>query len=139
MIYQRKQLCINYLKARQSFLEQEGRKPKVVKHQSNPGYDIECEHENSKISVKMITAENKYGRTSKINPNWDELIGIELDEDLEVKNFGVITRADFLEEQKRKNQSTAPNFSRTMFKENGVFNIAGRLLTIKEIVQYNFI
>ncbi|WP_157811546.1 hypothetical protein [Lacinutrix sp. Bg11-31] len=122
-----------------SFLEQMGRRPKVVKNQSNEGYDIICEHDGSKISVKMITAENKYGRTSKINPNWDELIGVELGEDLKVINFGLITKEAFIEEQKRKDQNLEPNFSRAMFKENGIFALAGTLFPIEQIEKYNLI
>lgn len=164
---QRKQLCLNYLKARQafievankdevlhgndniigrigeaiahSFLEQMGRHPKVVKHQSNPGYDIVCEHDGTRISVKLITAENKSGTTSKINHKWDELIGIELGDNLKVKNFGLITKDAFVEEQKRKNQSLEPRFSRNMFKENGIFALAGTLFPIEQIEKYNLI
>ncbi|WP_299110446.1 hypothetical protein [uncultured Winogradskyella sp.] len=167
MNIRRKQLCLNYLKARQeflevanndevlhgndniigrigeaiahSFLEQMERRPKVVKHQSNEGYDIICENNDSRVSVKMITSENKRGSTSKINHKWDELIGIELGEDLKVKNFGLITKEAFLEEQKRKNQSLEPNFSRNMFKENGVFALAGILFSIEQIEEYNLL
>nr|WP_321227750.1 hypothetical protein [uncultured Psychroserpens sp.] len=163
----RKQLCFNYLKARkafldianddqvlhgndniigrigeaiaQSFLEQMGRHPLVVKYQSNKGYDIICEDDNSKISVKMITHENKTGSTSKINHKWDEFIGIELGEDLKVKNFGLITKEAFVEEQKRKNQSLEPNFSRTMFKDNGLFAAAGKRYAKEDIDAYNLL
>lgn len=116
-----------------------GRRPKVVKQQANPGCVIICEHDNSRISVKMITSENKYGRTSKINPNWDELIGVELGDNLKVKNFGLITKEAFIEEQKRKNQSLEPSFSRAMFKENGIFVLAGTLFPIEQIEKYNLI
>lgn len=164
---QRKQLCLNYLKARKaflnlankdevlhgndniigrigeaiahSFLEQMGRRPKVVKNQSNKGYDIICEQDSSKISVKMITAENEGGYTSKINHKWDELIGIELGANFKVKYFGLITKDGFIEEQKRKNQSLEPRFSRNMFKENGVFALAGTLFPIEQIEKYNLI
>ncbi|AEH01974.1 hypothetical protein [Lacinutrix sp. 5H-3-7-4] len=163
----RKQLCLNYLKARQdflevankdevlhgndniigrigeaiahSFLEQMGRRPKVVKNQSNKGYDIICEHDNARISVKMITSENEGGCTSKINHEWDELIGIELGDNLKVKNFGLITKDAFVEEQKRKKQSLEPSFSRNMFKENGVFALAGKLFPKEAINKYDLL
>lgn len=163
----RKQLCLNYLKARQVFLEvanddqvlhgndniigrigeaiahsileQMGRRPKIVNNQSNKGYDIVCEHDGSKISVKMITSENKNGSTSKINHKWDELIGIELGANFKVKYFGLITKDGFIEEQKRKNQSLEPCFSRAMFKENGLFALAGTLFPKEQIEKYNLI
>jgi len=164
---QRKQLCLNYLKARQvflevankdevlhgndniigrigeaiahSFLEQMGRRPKVVEHQSNPGYDIICKPDGPKISVKMITAENKTGSTSKIKHKWDELIGIELGEDLKVKRLGIITREKFKTEQKRRGRVSEPNFSRAMLKEKGIFNLAGRLYNQQELEKYNLL
>ena len=122
-----------------SFLEQLGRRPKVIKHQSNAGYDIICEHDKSKISVKMITSENRYGRTSKICHEWDELIGIELGDDLKVINLGIITRTSFEEELNRRNQSLNPNFSRNMFKDNGLFAVAGKLFPIEDIDKYYLI
>lgn len=164
---ERKQLCLNYLKARQaflgvanndkvlhgndniigrigeavahSFLEQEGRKPEIVVSKSNPGFDIICRSDGAKISVKMITSENKWGRTSKIRHKWNELVGIELDEDLKVKYLGCIKRKDFDEFMKKRNRSLEPNFSRAMFKENGLFSVAGKLYSSKEIEQYELI
>lgn len=163
---QRKKLCLDYLKARKafrdaadkdavlngndnivgrigeaiahSFLEQLNRKPSIIKHQSNPGYDIICDHD-IKVSVKMITHENKTGGTSKIKSDWDELIGIELGENLEVINFGTITKDGFIEEQQRKNQSLEPYFNRRMFNDNGIFTIAGKLFPKDEIETYNLL
>ena len=163
----RKQLCLNYLKARKEFLEvanndkilhgndniigrigeaiahsvldQQGRKPIVVKNQSNPGYDIICELDGAKISVKMITSENKTGSTSKIRHQWSELIGIELDEDLKVKKLGIITRENFHKEQKRRGRISEPNFSRAMLKENGIFNITGKLYNQQELKNFNLL
>jgi hypothetical protein len=164
---QRKQLCLNYLRARQeflevanndkvlhgndniigrigeaiahSFLEQQNRKPIVVKNQSNPGYDIICESDNAKISVKMITSENKTGSTSKIRHEWSELMGIELDVDLKVKRLGIITRDNFKKEQKRRGRVLEPNFSRAMLKEKGIFNVAGKLYNQQELEFFNFL
>jgi hypothetical protein len=167
MNIKRKQLCLNYLKARQeflnvanedevlqgndniigrigeaiahSFLEYQERKPIVVKNQSNPGFDIICEADGAKISVKMITSENKTGSTSKIRHKWTELIGIELDQDLKVKRLGIITRENFKIEQKRRGRVSEPNFSRAMLKENGVFNVAGRLYNEIELEKFNLL
>jgi hypothetical protein len=116
------------------------RHPKVVKHQSNPGYDIICEQDdNSKVSVKMITAENKYGSTSKIKHEWNELIGIELGENLEVIKLGIITRDNFEEELKKRKRILEPSFGRAMLKENGLFNDAGKLYNQQELEIFNFL
>ena len=163
----RKKLCLDYLKSRKafldvanedeilhgndniigrigeaiahSFLEQMERKPKVVKSQSNPGYDITCKNGAKRVSVKMITSENKTGSTSKIHPKWDELIGIELGEDFKILKLGIINKENFDKEQSKRNESLTPSFSRAKLKENGVFNIAGRVYDKKDLEKYNLI
>lgn len=164
---QRKQLCLNYLKARKefleiankdkvlhgndniigrigeaiahSFLEKQYRQPIVVKNQSNPGYDIICEADGAKISVKMITSENYTGSTSKIRHEWNELVGIELDEDLKVKRLGIISKDNFEKEQKRRGRILEPNFSRAMLKENGIFDVAGKLYNQQELERFKLL
>lgn len=163
----RRKLCLNYLNARKafldlanedevlqgndniigrigeaiahSFLEQNNRKPIIVKNQSNPGYDIICKSDNAKISVKLITSENKTGSTSKIRHEWNELIGIELDEDLKVKRLGIITRENFRKELKRRCRVSDPNFSRAMLKENGIFDIAGKLYLKEDLINFRLL
>lgn len=163
----RKQLCLEYLKARNTFLkignkdkvlqgndniigriveaiayfflEQQGRKPKIVENKSNPGYDIICKSDDAKISVKMITSENKTGSTSKIRHQWSELIGIELDDELKVKRLGIITRQNFEKEQNRRGRILEPNFSRAMLKENGIFNIGGKLYNYKDLEDFELL
>ncbi|WP_300024333.1 hypothetical protein [uncultured Maribacter sp.] len=157
----RKKICSAYLKAREefldfgnsddvlhgndnivgrigeaiahSFLEQQGRRPIVVKNQSNAGYDIICDGGKDFISVKMITAENKWGNTSQIKHKWTELIGIELGENQKVIKLGVISRNSFEGEQKKRGRRLEPNFSRAMLKPNGVFATGGKLYEGKEL------
>lgn len=83
----------------------------------------------------MITAENATGATSKIRGDWDEFIGIELGEDLKVKNYGLITRSSFDEEQTRKNNSLESIFNRRMFSDRGLFKMAGILFPAEHIEQ----
>ncbi|QXP63233.1 hypothetical protein [Polaribacter sp. HaHaR_3_91] len=163
----RKQLCLNYLKAQKAFLdianddevlrgkdniigrigeaiahfflEQIGRYPKVIKKQSNPSYDITCKNGAKRVSVKMITSENKTGNTSKIHSKWDELIGIELGEDFKILKLGIINKENFDKEQTKRNKSLTPSFSRAKLKENGVFNITGRVYDKKDLEKYNLI
>jgi hypothetical protein len=163
----RKKICLTYLKARKvfldvanddevlhgndnivgrigeaiahSFLEQQGRQPKVVKNQSNAGYDIECGKGLAKVSVKLITTENKTGSTSQIKHKWDELIGIELDEHQKVIKLGVISRANFDTEQNKRGRRLEPNFSRTMLKKGGVFAVAGKVYEGEELELFNLL
>jgi hypothetical protein len=74
-----------------------------VTDKSNAGFDIECEPNKTKVSVKMITAENKRGRSSKIKHDWNELIGVEIDANFNLIRLGVIKRNNFEKElTKRK-------------------------------------
>lgn len=167
MNYQRKQLCLNYLKARKafreigdddevlhgndnivgrigeaiahSFLEQQGRQPIVVKNQSNEGYDIICEPNQTQVSVKMITSENTRGSTSKIRDKWHEFIGIELDANLKVIKLGIVSKESFQKELKKRNRITEPNFSRAMLKKGGVIDVAGKVYTASELTKYNLL
>ncbi|TLP79232.1 hypothetical protein [Maribacter sp. ACAM166] len=163
----RKEICLNYLKARKefldfgnsdevlhgndnivgrigeaiahSFLEHKYRQPKVLINQTNAGYDILCAKGDPRISVKMITSENKTGSTSQIKHDWDELIGIELGEHQKVIKLGVISRANFEGEQKKRGRRLDPNFSRTMLKPNGVFAAAGKVYENEELKVFNLL
>ena len=163
----RKKVCLTYLKARKEFLDfgnsdevlhgndnivgrigeaiahslldQQGRQPKVLINQTNAGYDIICGTDESKISVKMITAENKYGSTSQIKHEWTELIGIELGEHQKVIKLGVITRVNFENEQKKRGRRLEPNFTRAMLKPNGIFTTGGKVYEGEELEEFKLL
>lgn len=163
----RKKICLAYLKARKefldfgnidevlhgndnivgrigeaiahSFLEQQGRQPKVLTNQTNAGYDILCGKGELRISVKMITSENKTGSTSQIKHDWDELIGIELGEHQKVIKLGVISRDNFENEQKKRGRRLEPNFSRAMLKKGGVFAVSGKVYEDVELDKFNLL
>ena len=60
-------------------------------------------------------------------------------EELKVINLGTINRKSFDLEEKSRKQSLEPDFSRKMFKKNGVITKLGRVFTEKELMKYNLI
>ena len=54
-------------------------------------------------------------------------------------NLGTINRKSFDLEEKSRKQSLEPDFSRKMFKKNGVITKLGRVFTEKELMKYNLI
>lgn len=164
----RKQLCRNYLDARSAFrkaadkdevlqgndnimgrigeaiahsyLEQLGRNPKVEEDQTNKGFDITC-GDTSKVSVKLISSENKSGGTTKIDPDYDELILIKLDEDHKVERLGHITKKDFLQGYRVSTiyKAKDPYFRESMLDDFGLISKYGTLLTGSEIERYKLL
>lgn len=135
---QRKEICLEYLKARKKFREVADqdkvlrgndniigrigeaiahsfltclkRNPEVVENQTKEGYDIICDNDiEQRISVKTITSENKSGGTTKINNEYDELIFIYIDDNLKVERLGHITKDKFLNGYSKSAKYTAKN------------------------------
>ncbi|NJO34811.1 MAG: hypothetical protein HC869_18525 [Rhodospirillales bacterium] len=80
---------------------------------SNEGYDFVCRRGSRRvrISVKVISAENKRGRQLRLKSRgtWDEICLVLLNTDLTPSRIGVAGRNDFLKAQKaRKNLSVDP-------------------------------
>lgn len=80
------------------FLEKQNRSVTKVKNKVNKGFDLTCT-EGSSISVKLITTENKSGRTTKLKQPWSELILISLNDLYLVDRIGHITCERFQEAQ----------------------------------------
>jgi hypothetical protein len=100
------------------------------------GFDFLCD-EKIRVSVKTITHENKSGRTTKINENWDELILIHLNEKFKVEQIGVITKIEFNKALKENQiRSKTPTASISMLNNNGLIGIYGKILNSKKINKY---
>jgi hypothetical protein len=74
------------------FLRSKGRSPRKTALLSQAGFDLE--DGEIKISVKILTAENKKGRVGRLKEPWHELVVIDLSADLS-GTIGFITRAQF--------------------------------------------
>lgn len=99
------------------------------------GYDIKAD--GKKVSVKIITSENKSGRTTPIKDHWDELIIIELGVNSKVSQIGFISRDKFDEAVKDNLfRNSHPTASRSMLKDGGLFSRYGRIFTGKDLGNY---
>ena len=170
MIDKRKEVCRNYLEARDeflnfanndkvlngndniigrigeaiahSFLEQTKRKPEVLKVNNNEGYDIKCyDSSKARVSVKTITAENKFGGTTKINNKYDELILIEISRNRKVIKLGHITKDNFIQGYKKSNgyKAATPYFRKTMIRKNGLVDNYGKVYLGDELNKFKLL
>ena len=94
------------------------------------GYDIVCDNKDEiKISVKLISNENKKGRTTKIGESWNELIIILLDENYEIQKLGHISEKEFDSGINNNDFKGAYKYaSRTMVNEDGIITKYGKVI-----------
>ena len=69
----------------------QGRKVTKNSNRVQKGFDLIADDVHQ-ISVKIITAENKFGRTTRIKEPWSELIFIKLNSEYKVDIIGHITK-----------------------------------------------
>ncbi len=111
------------------YLESQGRTPIKVDHRSQKGYDLYCE--KRKISVKVITAENKGQKTGKIKNEWDELVLIILDENYKPKKIGHLMSKDYKKARIDNPQLSKEPYAKTsMLGKKGVIGIYGKVIDI---------
>jgi hypothetical protein len=119
------------------FLEHKLKRKQIFRNakMTEAGYDIIAD--DKKVSVKIITHENKYGRTTPIKDPWDELILIELGNDASVIIIGYLSKDRFKRAIKDKFLTNShPIASRSMLNEKRLFENYGRIYTSKEIGKY---
>jgi hypothetical protein len=97
---------------------------------SNEGYDFVCERgaRRVRVSVKVISAENKRGRQLrfKSDGSWDEICLVLLDVDLTPTRIGTATRREFLKAQRaRENSSPNPIVTKFWLGPNGWLSRTG--------------
>lgn len=118
------------------FLRDQGRV--VIKNTNavQKGYDLTTDI-GEQISVKVITAENKKGRTTKIKMPWSELILIKLNSHYKVDRIGIIKRMDF---DKALNagliKTDEPYADIKMLASQGLFGKHGNCYSGKEVAHY---
>ena|SRR5688572_9042591 len=100
---------------------------------SNEGYDFVCKRgaRRVRVSVKVISAENKRGRQLRFKSNgtWDEICLVLLDVDLIPTRIGTATRREFLKAQRaRENSSPNPIVTKFWLGPNGWLSRAGRAI-----------
>lgn len=109
------------------------RNPRKNENISEKGFDIICD-QNTRVSVKTITSENKAKRTTRIKEPWDELMVIELGEKGIINRIGQLTKEEFLKAlSQNRNFGNEPFCKLTMLNPNGLIGRYGKVLSHKEI------
>ncbi len=117
-------------------LDEKGRTPKINPENNTADYDIICDCGETKITVKLISAENKNGRTTRLGEDWNEFILIILNKEYKIDSVGKITKENFLEFIKNRNRSKTPYASRTMLGKRGLFRLAKTEIYEKNLEKY---
>lgn len=163
----RKEICREYLEARQTFLEianeddilkgndniigrigefiafqfleQTNRNPIMNGNTVQKGFDIICDNV-IEVSVKMITHENKAGQTTKISEPWGELLIIILNADNKVEKIGHLTKEQFKRALINNSRwSETPYARKTMLNANGLIGIYGKVYESSELDHFSLI
>lgn len=118
------------------FLHRQGRTATKNKNLVEKGYDL-LTSDNQMISVKLITAENKKGRTTRLKKPWTEIVLISLNSNYKVDRLGHITENEF------KNalcenfiKDTEPYTDRKLLFDNGLFDKYGKLYKDNDVFDY---
>lgn len=118
------------------FLHRQGRLATKNKNLVEKGYDL-LTTDNQRISVKLITAENKKGRTTRLKKPWTEIVLITLNSNYKVDRLGHITENEFekaLMESFIKDRE--PYSDRKLLSDNGLFDKYGKLYKEKDVLDY---
>jgi hypothetical protein len=111
------------------YFEQQGRRPKKVRggnHSTNPGFDLV--EGGSRIQVKVITHENKRGRSTRLRAPWTELLLIELGPDYRHCRIGHLRAKDHVAARKADMRlSKSPIVRRSMLEANGLIGLYGEV------------
>ena len=78
----------------------EGQNPQKIKESNNKGYDFIDQKTNKNTQVKVITGENKNGKTVRLKKPWDQFILIQLNELYQPVRIGIINEKQFKKAQK---------------------------------------
>ncbi len=107
---------------------------------TNPGFDLTYinGNEKRKISVKLITGENEYGRTTRLKKDWDDFILIELNSKYRIIKIGLLAFEKFKIAKEMFCYSETPIVKRTMLNKNGmILKSGGELVSSQDIEKLN--
>ena len=106
------------------FLESINQQPEKILNSSNKGFDLQ----DGEIltQVKVITHENKKGRSMRLKEPWNQFLLIELNEDYLPKTIGLINKQQLELAVKEKGWSQNPIVKRSMLGNKGLFGKYGQ-------------
>jgi hypothetical protein len=118
------------------FLKRQGRTVSKATSKVQKGFDLLVD-QKVEISVKVITAENNLGRTTRVKKPWSELILVTLNAHYEVDRIGHITAIEMAAAVSQGFlKSEEPYANRNMVKDGGLFERFGRLYKDAEVEGY---
>jgi hypothetical protein len=116
------------------FLELRGQSPRKHKSSSNEGFDLY--EGRRKTQVKVITEENKTGRTTRLPKEWHQFILIELGSKYKCIRIGMLTSAQHRRARQANSRlSSRPFAARTMLNANGLISRYGSFASKEELEQ----
>jgi hypothetical protein len=83
--------------------------------------------EQKTVSVKLISAENRSGSTTRLKYGWDEFILVELDATYQVQRLGWLTLDDLRNKQHEHLVQKPPITSRRMLNATGLIGKYGKV------------
>ncbi|WP_105618575.1 hypothetical protein [Vallitalea okinawensis] len=111
------------------FLLDYGQQPSKILNASNPGFDLIDEKTGLKTQVKVITAENKLGRTVQLKDGWDQLLLIILDSNYDIESIGVLQHDKFeISIKENPTHSRTPYIRKSMLGPKGIFGRYGTVI-----------
>jgi hypothetical protein len=116
-------------------LEQRGRAPKKIgggRRSANPGFDLV--EGGARIQVKVISHENKRGRSTRLKGRWSELLLIELGPDYRQSRIGHLRAKDYAKARRKdKRFSGTPLVRRSMLGNKGLIGRYGKVTHAEEL------
>ena len=114
------------------FLESRGQRPQKVEDQANQGHDL---HEGDILTqVKVLTAENKRGRSVRLTQPWNQFVLIELDDNYAPARIGILTAAEHATARnEHPDWSKNPVVKMTMLSAPGLIGAYGEVIPASEL------
>jgi hypothetical protein len=110
------------------FLKRRGQLPIKALHSSTRGYDLKDTRSRVRTQVKVISTENKSGRTVRLTEPWDQLVLILLGDSYRPLKIGLLTKKQFVTARREhSNLSRNPYVKKTMLGINGIIGKYGTI------------
>jgi hypothetical protein len=115
------------------FLERRGQRPLKISGSSNRGYDLV--ENNTRTQVKVITEENRRGRSVRLVEPWTQLLLIELGKHYRPIRIGVLTKRQHQQAcSENAGWSLKPIVRRSMLGPRGLISRYGCVYQGEDIV-----
>jgi hypothetical protein len=117
------------------FLRRQGRvvsKYEAVNHAITDLCIIEADGSKKSVSVKLISAESKLGRTTILKHGWDEFTLVKLQANYDIKRLGWLTRKNLVSANEKFFSERAPVTARRMLDPDGLIGRFGKVYSVND-------